>query len=217
MELPRTILHWILVAAATGAIAFFCVGLTSYFERSEDKPRWVGAIHDAGLWLSLAHLGGVIFLQPRSDPLVIAGIVMYTAAVAVFLAAIEAADRTRLQRMYVDQPLPDRLITDGPYHWVRHPFYLGYIIGALAPVVAVDHWVMPLTVDHRGGDYRVRGVPRRTGLAGESEGRRVSGVPPSHRDVSSLHRPRVTLRLAGERTARSPARSGLRAILGSAL
>ena len=144
MELPETLLHWILAAAATGAIAFFCVGLTSYFERSDAKPRWVRSIHEAGTWLSLAHLAGVIFLQPRSDAFVIAGIVMYTAAVAVFLAAIEAADRTRLQRMYIDQPLPDRLITDGPYRWVRHPFYLGYIIGALAPVVAIDHFVMPL-------------------------------------------------------------------------
>ncbi len=144
MEFPRTILHWTLVAAATGAIAFFCVGLTSYFERRDDKPRWVRVIHDAGMWLSLAYLGGVIFLQPRSDAFVIAGIVMYAAAVAVFLAAIEAADRTRLQRMYVDQPLPDRLITDGPYRWVRHPFYFGYISGALAPVVAMDHLLMPL-------------------------------------------------------------------------
>ena len=144
MEFPRTILHWILVAAATGAVAFFCVGLTSYFERTTDKPRWVRALHDTGIWLSLAHLGGVILLPPRSDDFVIAGIVMYTVAVAVFLAAIEAADRTRLHRMFIDQPLPDRLITDGPYRWVRHPFYLGYIIGSLAPVVAIGHWLMPL-------------------------------------------------------------------------
>ena len=89
-----------------------------------------------GICLSLAHLGGVISCRPRSDAFVIAGIVMYTAAVAVFLLAIEAADRTRLQRMFIDQPLPDRLITEGPFRWVRHPFYLGYIVGALAAVVA---------------------------------------------------------------------------------
>lgn len=139
MELPGTILHWILVAAAAGAVAFFSIGLTSYFERRDDKPAWVRAIHYSGMWLSLAHLVGVILIEPRSDALAIAGIAMYTVAVAVFLSAIEAADRTRLQRSFVDHPLPDRLITDGPYRWVRHPFYLGYIIGALAPAVAVPH------------------------------------------------------------------------------
>lgn len=139
MEIPRTLLHWILVASAAGAVAFFSVGLTSYFERRADRPRWVRVIHDLGIVLSLAHLAGVILLEPQSDAFAIAGILMYTAAVAVFLSAIEAADRARLQRMFLDHPLPDRLVTDGPFRWVRHPFYLGYIIGALAPAVAVHH------------------------------------------------------------------------------
>lgn len=132
-------LHWILVASVAGALAFFSVGLTSYFERRDDKPAWVRRIHDAGLWLMLVHLAAVVLVEPRSDAFAIAGIVMYTAAVALCLSAIEAADRTRLQRAYVDHPLPDRLITEGPYRWVRHPFYLGYLIGAVAPVVAVQH------------------------------------------------------------------------------
>lgn len=139
MDGPGTVLHWILVASAAGAIAFFCIGLTSYFERRDDRPAWVHAIHMVGVSLSLAHVALVYVLEPRSDNYAIAGIVMYTAAVAVFLSAIEATDRTRLQRMYLDHPLPDRLITDGPFRWVRHPFYLGYIIGAVAPAVAVHH------------------------------------------------------------------------------
>ena len=132
-------MHWLLAFSALVAVSFFCIGLTSYFERRPDKPLWVRGIHDAGTLLSLLHLGAVIVLKPRSDNFAIAGIMMYTAAVALFLSAIEVASRTRLQRAYVDLPLPDRLITDGPYRWVRHPFYLGYIIGALAPMVAIDH------------------------------------------------------------------------------
>jgi protein-S-isoprenylcysteine O-methyltransferase Ste14 len=139
VEIPRTILHWILVASAAGAVAFFSIGLTSYFERRDDRPRWVRRIHDAGVCLSLVHLAAVLLLEPQSDAYAVAGILMYTAAVAVFLSAIEAADRTRLQRMFLDHPLPERLITDGPFRWVRHPFYLGYIIGALAPAVAIHH------------------------------------------------------------------------------
>jgi protein-S-isoprenylcysteine O-methyltransferase Ste14 len=144
LELPSTVLHWILVGSAAGAVGFFCIGLTVYFERRHDKPAWVQATHYSATLLSLLHLAGVIFLEPRSDALAIAGIVMYTLVVAVFLSAIEAADRTRLQHSFVDHPLPDRLITHGPYRWIRHPFYLGYIIGALAPAVAVNHPVILL-------------------------------------------------------------------------
>ncbi len=144
------------------------------------------------MWLSLAHLAGVIFLQPRSDPFAIAGIVMYTAAVAVFLAAIEAAEAHAAAAHVVDQPLPDRLITDGPYRWVRHPFYLGYLIGALAPVVAIDSLLMPLlsttvvviTVFAAFREERV--------WLASTRAEAVSGVPPSHRDVSSVPWPRVT-------------------------
>lgn len=139
IELPRTALHWILGAAAGGAIAFFLVGLTSYFERKDTKPFWIRLAHHSGQALTLGHFASVLIVKPRSDAFAVAGIVMYTTAVAVMLASIEAADRTRLQRSFVDHPLPERLITEGPYHWVRHPFYLSYMLGALAPAVAVQN------------------------------------------------------------------------------
>ena len=138
-NLPVTVAHWVFASAAVAAVLFFCVGLTSYFERRTDRPLWVRGIHDAGMLLSLLHVAGAFFLTPRSDGFAVVGMMMYTGAVLIFLSAIEAANRTRLQRAFIDHPLPDRLITDGPYRLVRHPFYLGYIVGALAPAIAIDH------------------------------------------------------------------------------
>lgn len=122
MQLPQTLIHWLLAGSASAAVIFFAAGLTTYFETAPTRRWWVHLIHDAGPVLSLAHL---------------AGVVLYSLAVAVLLSAIESAKRTRLQRAFVDEPLPDRLITDGPYRWVRHPFYVGYILGAVAAPVAV--------------------------------------------------------------------------------
>ena len=140
--IPSSAAHWLLVFSALAAVAFFCVGLTSYFERRPERPLWVRGIHDAGMLLSLVHLAAVVILEPRTEGFVMAGVFMYTASVALFLSAIEAATRTRLQRAFIDLPLPDRLITEGPYRWVRHPFYVGYIMGAIAPALAVDHVVV---------------------------------------------------------------------------
>jgi protein-S-isoprenylcysteine O-methyltransferase Ste14 len=137
VQLPQTIIHWLLSGSAAAAVIFFAAGLTTYFETAPNRRWWVRLIHDAGPVLSLAHLASVVLLPPRSDAAAVAGILLYSLAVAVFLSAIESAKRTRLQRAFVDEPLPDRLITDGPYRWVRHPFYVGYILGAVAAPVAV--------------------------------------------------------------------------------
>ena len=122
-------------------VAFFSAGLTLYFERAP-RPAWVLALHYASLALALAGFGGVLFLPVRGDVWVAAATIMYMSALAVFLSAIESAKRTRLQRSFVDLPLPDRLITDGPYKWVRHPFCTGYLLGTLAGPVGIAHPAM---------------------------------------------------------------------------
>lgn len=137
LQAPQTLIHWLLVASATAAVTFFAAGLTLYFERSP-RPLWVLALHYVSMVLALLQVAGTILFRPRSDGFVALGITMYTVSVLLYLAAIESAKRTRLQRSFVDHPLPDRLITDGPFQWVRHPFGSGYLLGALAAPVAID-------------------------------------------------------------------------------
>ena len=138
MQLPQTLVHWVLAASAATAIIFYGAGLTNFFETPRQRPPWVGAIHDAALVLSLVHLAGAVLLKPRSDAWASVGIMLYSLAVAVFLSAIESARRTRLQRAFIDGPLPDRIITEGPFRFVRHPFYLGYMLGAVAAPIAIN-------------------------------------------------------------------------------
>ena len=139
VQLPQTLIHWVLAGSSAATVAFFAVGLTLYFERSP-RPLWVLTLHYASMLLASLQLAAVLFLKPRADGFVFTGIVMYTASMLLYLAAIESAKRTRLQRSFIDHPLPDRLITDGPYQWVRHPFGAGYLLGALASPVAIDDW-----------------------------------------------------------------------------
>jgi len=135
---PQTLIHWLLVLSSATAILYFAVGITTHFDRPRNRPTWVGVIHHFGTVLSLLHFVFVILLPPRGDIWAAAGIVLYTAAVGVFLSAIESAHRTKLQREFIDEPLPDRLISNGPFRVIRHPFYSGYILGALAAPVAID-------------------------------------------------------------------------------
>ena len=137
LQLPQTLIHWLLAGAAASAVTFFAAGLTLYFERSP-RPLWVMAVHYVSMVMAILQVAGVLLLTPRSDAFAALGIVMYSGSIALYLSAIEAAQRTRLQRSFVDHPLPDRLITHGPYRWMRHPFGAGYLLGALAAPIAVQ-------------------------------------------------------------------------------
>jgi protein-S-isoprenylcysteine O-methyltransferase Ste14 len=145
-HLPETLIHWLLVGSSAATVLFFAGGLTLYFERSP-RPAWVLLIHYASVVLSVVQVAVLFVFPTRLEPFVAAAIAMFTAAILLFLSSIEAANRSRLrlQRSFVDYPLPDRLITDGPYRWVRHPFGVGYLLAALATPIAIDHW-LPLLI-----------------------------------------------------------------------
>lgn len=135
---PQTALHWMLVGFSAATVIFFAGVLTLYFERTP-RPGWVVAIHYTSLVFAVLQFATVIVLPRRPDGFVVAAIGMYTASIVLFLSAIESAKRTRLQRSFIDLPLPDRLITDGPYAWIRHPFCTGYLLVVLAGPLAIAH------------------------------------------------------------------------------
>ena len=138
VQYPQTLIHWIFAASSAAVVVFFGAGLTLYFERAP-RPLWVVMIHHLSMLLALAQVAAALFLEPRADAFVFVAIAMQLVALAVFLSAIEAAQRTRLQRSFIDAPLPDRLITDGPFRWVRHPFCCGYLLGAFAGPIGIAH------------------------------------------------------------------------------
>ena len=118
-------------------MTFFGAGLTLYFERSP-RPLWVMAVHYVSMVLAILQVAGVLLLKPRSDAFAALGIVMYSGSIALYLSAIEAAQRTRLQRSFVDHPLPDRLITEWPLSMgAPSRSGAGYLLGALAAPLAI--------------------------------------------------------------------------------
>lgn len=71
-----------------------------------------------------------------------AGAVAISAASLVVLAMALGCQRVRLSQWHMDVDPPAEIVTWGPYAWVRHPFYLGYLLAALAAALLAPGPIM---------------------------------------------------------------------------
>lgn len=71
---------------------------------------------------------------------------LFIASLVVFFAAISASRRTP-PTLAFDTDSPDFLLQHGPYRYVRHPFYLAYVLFWLGTALAVHGslgWLAPV-------------------------------------------------------------------------
>ncbi len=71
----------------------------------------------------------LILVWTESQPLgaQLAGMAIEVCGLGLFAAALSATKQFRF-RMAFDDGVPDRLVTSGPYKYIRHPFYTSYLV-----------------------------------------------------------------------------------------
>ena len=134
--LPQTPLDWVLLAVALATAIIIAVALQDFFLESRINNPKLRAIQDLGVGIAVTHFGVLVLRGSAGPNWAIAGIAMYVAATLLFLSALEAARRVHLPRALVDDPMPQALITSGPFAVVRHPFYISYALAWLAAPIA---------------------------------------------------------------------------------
>lgn len=100
-----------------------------------DRPASGTLASATGLGLLAAHVAGVTehLITPRASPVALAaGAVLAVAGVALRLWAIATLGNGFLSRL--DAP---RLVTRGPYRWLRHPSELGLAVAALGTALVL--------------------------------------------------------------------------------
>jgi protein-S-isoprenylcysteine O-methyltransferase Ste14 len=74
-----------------------------------------------------------------------AGLILFAASLALFSWTISATRRTP-PTMAFDTDEPEFLLQHGPYNYVRHPFYVSYVLfwlGTAAATNGILGWVIP--------------------------------------------------------------------------
>lgn len=144
-QAPDTVLEWILAGAGGATLIVFAVALQNFFVQPPSLTRMQRLFQDFSVVLGLTHGLALLMLNSAGDVWTIIGIAMYTVSLGLFLAAIEAARRVPLTRTFVYSPKCDTILTQGPYHYIRHPIYLSYSLAWLAAPVATHNLPLGLT------------------------------------------------------------------------
>jgi protein-S-isoprenylcysteine O-methyltransferase Ste14 len=108
-----------------------------YFRRSERPPLawWLTGLHffavPAVLLLAQTQLLPGLWWSSAPFPLLREGVaVLLSAGSLVLLALTRGNQRVRLSQWHLENDAPEMIVTWGPHGVVRHPFYVGYILGA---------------------------------------------------------------------------------------
>lgn len=130
---------------ATICFAAFSWGVKKHFRSTGAMPLGMKVTS----LLSLALFAGFLFhVAQGASALWLAALGLFTASLAVFAGAV-AASRYTPPTLAFDTDAPNFLLQHGPYRYVRHPFYLAYVLFWLGTAVAVHGllgWVAPLVM-----------------------------------------------------------------------
>jgi len=91
------------------------------------------------------HILGVSFDNQINPDATLIATILYLLSLWVFWSAVRAVGSGGL-RLFFDGVEPDRLVMQGPYRLIRHPFYSSYLLCWLAGVVATGELLLLPTI-----------------------------------------------------------------------
>jgi len=101
-------------------------------------PKWMRALEILGTLGVLANLW-VLGTTPMEAPHALAGFLLFAFSSSIFWWA-HGTNRSRPLNIAFTEAEPSHFVSAGPYRYVRHPFYLSYIVGWIAGPVASQNW-----------------------------------------------------------------------------
>jgi protein-S-isoprenylcysteine O-methyltransferase Ste14 len=139
-------MHLIVLAAYLALHGIFAWGMLVIFRMDGSPSTGVRVIAISAATAMI--LGAVVLWRAQNSPIVLEEIALAAAGISavLFIWGVRTIGFQILTAAF-SADTPTHLIVDGPFKFVRNPFYLSYIIGHAIPLVAtLSPWALPGTL-----------------------------------------------------------------------
>jgi protein-S-isoprenylcysteine O-methyltransferase Ste14 len=128
-------MQFILVGLLLSCLSSFCWGMIRFFRRPVGVPRGAKLISACGLCFGAMHVYCILSAPALWFQGALCAASLYICSIAIFWWTVFANLERPLSAAF-SPDIPSHLMQDGPYRFVRHPFYACYLLtwaaGALA-------------------------------------------------------------------------------------
>jgi protein-S-isoprenylcysteine O-methyltransferase Ste14 len=132
-------MKWSLIFSLSLSYAIYAWAFARFFARSGPRTLRLRLLAALGTIAILAQAASILFYLTPNPLRIGLSICLCLLALALFASACRAT-RAQPLPLAFDPARAARIATDGPYRYVRHPFYISYSITWLAGALATSWW-----------------------------------------------------------------------------
>ena len=142
----------ILCALLLSCLLSFAWAMKHFFTQPTGTSLGMSLIKFSGAAFGLTHLSALALLGAAGAERAALAALAYAASLALFWWTLSTHQHTPISAVF-SRDLPHRVVQDGPYRFVRHPFYASYLLMWLAAPIGAGQWWLATAALIMGGVY----------------------------------------------------------------
>jgi protein-S-isoprenylcysteine O-methyltransferase Ste14 len=135
----------ILALSLFSCMASFAWAMQKFFVRPSGRTAGMNVITACGWAFAALHFVAIFWPNSIAPERAFIATLLYLSSLGLFWWAIRTNSAARLSAVF-SPDVPAHLVEDGPYRFMRHPFYCAYVLAWSAGLIGTARWWLLPTV-----------------------------------------------------------------------
>jgi len=137
--------QWLVALLLLTCLASFAWGMRRFFVQPSGSTAGMKVISGCGVAFAALHFFAIFATNSITPERAWVATLLYLWSLGLFWWAINTNSAARLSAAF-SADVPVHLVEDGPYRFIRHPFYCSYVLAWSAGTIATARWWLLPTV-----------------------------------------------------------------------